>query len=317
VNSAEYDEIRGRLFGRRISGISFNGMRAAVALPSSTMIRLGRRLANECGSIGPEALYQEGREYVLSITRELDGILAESADSSEIINLGDQEREIPVSNSIEAYCVKCRRKQRIESPRQVLLSNKTHALQGVCPVCSTTVFKIGARIYGKIRGGALIENTIGFLMTTGWGFFEIRSSLEGRSAEVSISDPPVLDGEINYGNQFVEGMAAGLLEVAAGIGNRMALVGQQYDSQANTLCLRFAEKIPRIKPAGVSGVKRIGENPDRKSITQAASAEVDRIINSLEKIESEAMKAAKESDVGLTGREETEEEETTPGPIII
>ena len=42
-----------------------------------------------------------------------------------------------------AYCMKCRQKRDIREPRSVILKNGRPAIQGVCPVCGTKVFRIG------------------------------------------------------------------------------------------------------------------------------------------------------------------------------
>ncbi|MBN2186178.1 MAG: hypothetical protein JW732_01860 [Dehalococcoidia bacterium] len=42
-----------------------------------------------------------------------------------------------------AYCMKCRKKVEIKNPTQVKLKNSRPAVQGVCPVCGTKVFRIG------------------------------------------------------------------------------------------------------------------------------------------------------------------------------
>jgi len=202
----------------------------------------------------------------------------------------------------EAYCMKCRRKRPIQNPRQVLMSNKTQALQGMCPFCSTTVFKIGTTVYGKIRGGVLIENAIGFLAATGWGTFELQAATDGRVGEVTIADPPTLDEDIHFGNQFVEGIAAGLFEAASGIKNRMALVGEKFDPESRILNLHFAEEIPSKKSKALQKELESKETP-RRSLPEAVR-EVDRIIDSLEKIESEAIK-------------EVAKEEPAKDPIVI
>jgi hypothetical protein len=44
----------------------------------------------------------------------------------------------------EAYCVKCKAKKEIKDPTQVTMKNGRPAVQGVCPDCSTKLFKIGA-----------------------------------------------------------------------------------------------------------------------------------------------------------------------------
>jgi len=42
-----------------------------------------------------------------------------------------------------AYCMKCRQKREIRNARPVTLKNGRPAVQGVCPVCGTKVFRIG------------------------------------------------------------------------------------------------------------------------------------------------------------------------------
>ncbi len=43
----------------------------------------------------------------------------------------------------EAYCFKCRAKREIKNPKNVVLKNGKPAIQGVCPICGTKVFRIG------------------------------------------------------------------------------------------------------------------------------------------------------------------------------
>jgi len=45
---------------------------------------------------------------------------------------------------MEAYCVKCRTKRTMNNVQQVTLKNGRPASQGVCAVCSTKIFRIGA-----------------------------------------------------------------------------------------------------------------------------------------------------------------------------
>jgi len=42
-----------------------------------------------------------------------------------------------------AFCMKCRQKRDIKNPEEVTLKNGRPAIQGVCPVCGTKVFRIG------------------------------------------------------------------------------------------------------------------------------------------------------------------------------
>jgi hypothetical protein len=43
----------------------------------------------------------------------------------------------------KAYCVKCKATKEIKNPKAIIMKNKRPATQGVCPTCSTKVFRIG------------------------------------------------------------------------------------------------------------------------------------------------------------------------------
>jgi len=43
----------------------------------------------------------------------------------------------------EAYCVKCKAKREVKSPKQITMKNGKPALKGICPVCGTAVYRIG------------------------------------------------------------------------------------------------------------------------------------------------------------------------------
>ena len=45
--------------------------------------------------------------------------------------------------SMQAYCMKCRKKVEIKNPQQITMKNKKPATRGVCPTCGTKVFRIG------------------------------------------------------------------------------------------------------------------------------------------------------------------------------
>jgi hypothetical protein len=45
---------------------------------------------------------------------------------------------------MEGYCVKCKEKREMKDAQQVTMKNGKPAQQGVCPVCGTKIFKIGA-----------------------------------------------------------------------------------------------------------------------------------------------------------------------------
>jgi hypothetical protein len=43
---------------------------------------------------------------------------------------------------LQAYCVKCRKKRDIEDPKEVDMKGGRRAMQGVCGVCGTKMFRI-------------------------------------------------------------------------------------------------------------------------------------------------------------------------------
>ncbi len=45
---------------------------------------------------------------------------------------------------MEAYCLKCRQKRDMKDAKGVTMKNGKPATQGKCPVCNTTMYKIGA-----------------------------------------------------------------------------------------------------------------------------------------------------------------------------
>jgi|YelNatPaOPRAMG01_1025707.scaffolds.fasta_scaffold10082_4 Zn finger protein HypA/HybF involved in hydrogenase expression len=60
---------------------------------------------------------------------------------SEVLFPGPERRTCMAT---EAYCVKCRTKREMKDEHQVTMKNGKPATQGVCPVCGTKMFKIGA-----------------------------------------------------------------------------------------------------------------------------------------------------------------------------
>ena len=44
---------------------------------------------------------------------------------------------------MEAYCVKCRFKREMSSQQAITMKNGRPATRGICPVCSTKMFRIG------------------------------------------------------------------------------------------------------------------------------------------------------------------------------
>jgi len=48
---------------------------------------------------------------------------------------------------VEGRCMKCKKTVEIKDPKEIEMANKMRAVQGVCPVCGTKVF----RILGKAK----------------------------------------------------------------------------------------------------------------------------------------------------------------------
>ncbi len=44
---------------------------------------------------------------------------------------------------VQAYCVKCKAKQEMKDPKEVTMKNGKKATKGTCPVCGTSMFRIG------------------------------------------------------------------------------------------------------------------------------------------------------------------------------
>src|SRR4030095_1162559 len=49
-----------------------------------------------------------------------------------------------MSESIQAYCVKCKTKREMLNPEAVYTQNGTPGTKGTCPVCGTALFRMGA-----------------------------------------------------------------------------------------------------------------------------------------------------------------------------
>jgi len=77
--------------------------------------------------------YGQGAKY--SYTKE--GKLIMPSKPIKITNKG--RRQMTMN---QAYCMKCRRKIEMKSPKQVTMKNGRPATQGTCPVCGTKVFRI-------------------------------------------------------------------------------------------------------------------------------------------------------------------------------
>lgn len=54
----------------------------------------------------------------------------------------------------EAYCVKCRTKREMKDPQEVTMQNGRPATKGTCPVCGTSMFRIGSGSGSSAGGGS-------------------------------------------------------------------------------------------------------------------------------------------------------------------
>ncbi len=57
----------------------------------------------------------------------------------------EAEGSISASDAIEAYCVKCRQRRMIQGAKKVTTQKGRHAMEGICPVCGTKLFRFIAR----------------------------------------------------------------------------------------------------------------------------------------------------------------------------
>jgi len=48
------------------------------------------------------------------------------------------------TTTVMGYCMKCKTQREIKDSKQVTMKNGRPATEGVCPVCGTRMFKIGA-----------------------------------------------------------------------------------------------------------------------------------------------------------------------------
>jgi Domain of unknown function (DUF5679) len=75
------------------------------------------------------SLQQNGIEL---LNKEISVHIAEEKET--ILEAADE----PI---IEAYCVKCRQKRIMLSPKQVVTKNGRKAMEGTCPTCGTRLFR--------------------------------------------------------------------------------------------------------------------------------------------------------------------------------
>jgi hypothetical protein len=50
----------------------------------------------------------------------------------------------PATPTATGYCMKCKTQREMKNARQITMKNGRPATEGLCPECSTRMFKIGA-----------------------------------------------------------------------------------------------------------------------------------------------------------------------------
>ena len=63
--------------------------------------------------------------------------IKEKIMSSEISDAASTEK---------MYCVKCRTMVMVVAPKRIVMKSSRHALQGKCPQCTTSTYKITAKV---------------------------------------------------------------------------------------------------------------------------------------------------------------------------
>ena len=49
----------------------------------------------------------------------------------------------PITQPVQAYCMKCREPRTMANPERVIMKNHRHAVRGACPECNTKMFRTG------------------------------------------------------------------------------------------------------------------------------------------------------------------------------
>ncbi len=88
---------------------------------------------------------EHGVSPVPAFTTELvEGILPPAPSFDAESANKHSEAEI-VLETVEAYCVKCRQKRALQEAKPVITKKGRHAMEGMCPVCGTKLFRFIAR----------------------------------------------------------------------------------------------------------------------------------------------------------------------------
>jgi hypothetical protein len=73
-------------------------------------------------------------------------VLEQQQEVREYYDRGPQSTELPNRNEVtemQAYCMKCRTKRKMDDPESITMKNGKPATQGTCPSCGTKMFRIG------------------------------------------------------------------------------------------------------------------------------------------------------------------------------
>ena len=95
---------------------------------------------------------QSIQETIAKTPEVANEIAANAVESKMPSNLAESEAETEqpqelefLTEKAEAYCVKCREKREMQGVRRVVTKNGRNALEGMCPVCGTKLFRFIAR----------------------------------------------------------------------------------------------------------------------------------------------------------------------------
>jgi len=97
-------------------------------------------------------IYYGGADKVVCVaSAKLDEFLEQLVSARELVprgicapprDIGTPEITAIKVERIQAYCVKCRTKREMKNARAITMKNGKPAIQGVCPVCGTKMFRI-------------------------------------------------------------------------------------------------------------------------------------------------------------------------------
>jgi hypothetical protein len=66
-------------------------------------------------------------------------------EAPTVSTMGEPEGGALATDTIEAYCVKCRQRRVIEGAKKITTQRGRRAMEGTCPICGTKIFRFIAR----------------------------------------------------------------------------------------------------------------------------------------------------------------------------